>query len=515
MMLRRRFLQFLSGGLFSGLTGLFFRKPLFAMQDYGSQGKLVLILENGEKKQLFTFDKSGEYFISVKNFSDLTGLGIFTNIEKRKTVLYVQDTKIKFTADNPFVIINNDQIIQVVLEPFWKEGEIWIAVEELARLLSGYSALKVSYNRATGEVILGNKDINVTRVDVFTKQNGVMVQLSATKKFAEKDLSTKKVNNWFYLEIIGGKLDPKVINRSVSNELITEIQAVQLEQAASVAFKLKNDIIDIHLSSGDGSNDIILNLVTDQQLEKDMKAREDLHEQKKKWLIDTIVIDPGHGGKDPGAVGVGKIKEKDIVLPVALKLGTALKNALPDVNIVYTRDTDVFIPLWQRTKIANQANGKLFVSLHCNSNRSSKFNGFETYFLSSEKDERAKDVVMKENQSIEFEESEDKKRYEGINFVLATLAQNAFIKQSQYLASTVQKKMALKLKPLGMNDRGVKQGPFWVMVGATMPNVLIEMGFISNKFESKLLMQKSTQQKLADSICDGIVKYKTDFESSI
>ena len=219
--------------------------------------------------------------------------------------------------------------------------------------------------------------------------------------------------------------------------------------------------------------------------------------------------------QDPGAIGHGKLKEKDIVLPIALKLGEIINKKLPDIKIVYTRDTDVFIPLWKRTKIANESNGKLFVSLHCNSNNSNRVAGFETYFLSADKDAKARDVVLTENESIRFESSDDQKRYEGINFVLATLAQNAFLKYSQYLASLVQKSLSTKLNLLGMKDRGVKQGPFWVMVGATMPNILIEMGFISNKYEAKLLKQKATQNKIADAICTGIVKYKNDFENAL
>ncbi len=225
------------------------------------------------------------------------------------------------------------------------------------------------------------------------------------------------------------------------------------------------------------------------------------------------MIDPGHGGKDPGAVGYGKVYEKNIVLPVALKLGAEIKKRLPDVKIVYTRKTDVFIPLYQRTKIANENNGKLFISLHCNWNPNSRARGFETYFLSADKDARARDVVLKENESISFESNKDQQRYKGVGFVLATMAQNAFIKYSQYLATRVQKSLTKQLTSIDMKGRGVKQGAFWVMVGATMPNILVEMGFISNKYEAKLLQRKSTQTRIASALCDGIEKYKNDIES--
>ena len=207
--------------------------------------------------------------------------------------------------------------------------------------------------------------------------------------------------------------------------------------------------------------------------------------------------------------------EKNIVLPVALKLGKEINKRLPGTKVVYTRKTDVFIPLYQRTKIANENNGKLFISLHCNSNDNKRARGFETFFLSADKDVRARDVVLKENESITFESKKEQKRYQDVNFVLATMAQNAFIKHSQYLATTVQKSMTRKLTSVDMKSRGVKQGAFWVMVGATMPNILVEMGFISNKHEARTLQRSTTQTKLASAICDGVVKYKRDIEGAM
>jgi len=203
------------------------------------------------------------------------------------------------------------------------------------------------------------------------------------------------------------------------------------------------------------------------------------------------------------------------VLPVALKLGKEIHKKMPDVKIVYTRKTDISIPLWKRTQIANQNNGKLFISIHCNGFPDKRARGFETFFLSAEKDSNARDVVLKENSAVQFESKKDKKRYEGANFVLATMAQNAFIKQSQYLASTIQKSLAIKLGPLEMKNRGVKQGGLYVLVGATMPNVLVEMGFISNKREALLLKQKSTQTRIVSALTDGITKYKKDIESAL
>jgi N-acetylmuramoyl-L-alanine amidase len=200
---------------------------------------------------------------------------------------------------------------------------------------------------------------------------------------------------------------------------------------------------------------------------------------------------------------------------MALSLGKLIQQKMPDIKVVYTRKRDVFIPLWKRTKIANDVEANLFISIHCNSNVSSRPNGYETYFVDADKNAKATDVVLKENAAIEFEESQDRKRYEGVNFILAAMLQSDNIRRSQFLASEVQNSLKSKLKKIGMTSRGVKQGPFWVLVGATMPNILVECGYISNKHEEKLLLKQMTQKKIAEGIFAGLQKYKSEVEKTI
>lgn len=475
---------------------------------------LINRLKGGETQKLRYRKINNQFYISLIEFATANGLHTFTNSARRKTVLYLDRDKAVFTADNGFVLLN-DQLYHYPYEPLWMEGEIYVPARVLARLFDEHSAQQMVFDEARMEFIIGRKDVNIVNIQITEKENGTLIHILSHKKFSEKDVSFRMANDWLYVEIYGGKVETESISKRMTAGVVSEIQAVQFDQTVSLAFKLRKKIESRELILSPDSNDLFINLRTIQTISPEDSTKEELQKQKQGWLVDTIVIDPGHGGKDPGAIGVGGVKEKDIVLPVALKLGQIIQRRLPDVNIVYTRDTDVFVPLWQRTKIANEKNGKLFISLHCNSNRNSRVNGFETYFLSAEKDEKARDVVLTENEVIKFESTIDQKRYEGINFVLATLAQNAFLKYSQYFASLVQKALNAKLIAEGMKDRGVRQGPFWVMVGATMPNILIELGFISNNYEAKLLKQTSVQTKMADAICDGIIKYKNDFENAL
>jgi N-acetylmuramoyl-L-alanine amidase len=230
--------------------------------------------------------------------------------------------------------------------------------------------------------------------------------------------------------------------------------------------------------------------------------------------IKTIVIDPGHGGEDPGALG--KIaKEKDIVLAVALKLGQIINQNNSNIKIIYTRNTDVFIPLYERADIANKNHADLFISIHANANHNSEVYGAETYAMGLYTSEKNLEVAKKENAVITLEKDYTTK-YEGYDpnsaesFIIFSLMQNTFLEQSLEFASYVQEQF---VKSAQRTDRGVKQAGFLVLWKTTMPSVLIETGYISNPKEEKYLISKTGQEELANSIYKAFINYKNTIES--
>ncbi len=502
----------------------FLARPLTALKAQTKYDRFLNVeLADGKRVVWPVLAVGKNYYLNTDDFADLdpSRYGIFTNSVRKKAVLKIGEIKLKFTADNPFVVIN-EQIIQILHKPIWYEGSIWVPIREFCGVVNDFTSLHLEYLPNVAKMRFGAKRINVLSINIEQKANGTLIALNTTVAFPANKLNTRLVNGWLYLELIGGKGDVKALTHKVKDPEVIEIRAVQFDRLLSIGFRLRKVPHDYEAIYDPDLSQVLLTLrlkeIAQDDAQKETPSEninEELKNQKSAWLIDTIIIDPGHGGKDPGALGYYHLKEKDIVLKIALKLGSYLKKRLPNVKILYTRKTDVFIPLWQRTQFANKNNGKLFVSIHCNSNPRHSVNGFETYFLSAEKDSDARNTVLLENKSIEFETSEDKKKYKGINFILATMAQNAFIKYSQYLATVVQRSLRNRLHGVGMKDRGVKQGPFYVMVNATMPNVLVETGFISNKHEARLLRSHSTQAKVALGICEGIIKFKKDFESAL
>jgi N-acetylmuramoyl-L-alanine amidase len=223
----------------------------------------------------------------------------------------------------------------------------------------------------------------------------------------------------------------------------------------------------------------------------------------------VVVIDAGHGGKDPGTVGL-KAREKDINLAVALRTGKYIKENLKDVKVIYSRDDDTFIGLAERADVANRNKADIFISIHSNAMNDKRFTGAETWVLGQSKDEANLQLAMKENSVITFEKDYQAK-YEGYDpnsvesFIIFSLMQNTYLKQSTEFASMIQDQFRDRV---GRKDRGVKQSGFVVLWRTTMPSVLVELGFLSNAEEEKYLISETGEDYLASAIYRAFRDYK-------
>lgn len=217
--------------------------------------------------------------------------------------------------------------------------------------------------------------------------------------------------------------------------------------------------------------------------------------------IKKVVVDPGHGGHDPGAIGYGGVKEKDVVLDVAKKLRNILTGRL-GLEVTMTRETDIFIPLEERTAIANTAGADLFISIHANASRNKKVGGVETYFLNFATDEDSMKLAARENATTT-------KNISDLEAILNDLMLNSKINESSKLARYVQGSILdlLNDKGSGSKDRGVRQAPFYVLIGARMPSILVETAFITNKEDARKLADDKFKMTLAESIADGVKRY--------
>ena len=231
-------------------------------------------------------------------------------------------------------------------------------------------------------------------------------------------------------------------------------------------------------------------------------------QNKDNWEISTVIIDPGHGGKDPGAIGYHNIKEKHIVLDISKELGNFLKKEMPHINIIYTRDDDTFLGLKNRTDLANKNQGHIFISIHANSSSAKTARGYEIYLLQPNSVGDAIDVAVRENASIVFENNPN--QYEQ-NQMIASVAEQTYLQESEKLAVLIQTSIKKELPKT--RNRGIKQAGFHVLVGAAMPKVLIETGFLTNKSEAQLLNKSSYRSQFAYGIFKGVQSYIESYNS--
>ena len=225
-----------------------------------------------------------------------------------------------------------------------------------------------------------------------------------------------------------------------------------------------------------------------------------------------VVLDAGHGGHDSGAMGPSGVMEKDVVLDVTRRVARMVEGGL-GVKVVLSRDSDVFVPLRERTNFANKQGADLFVSIHANAHPQAVSEGVETYFLSSEaSDNAARQVAATENNVVQLESPASRRQGDILKSILWDLAQSEFQEESSFMAETVQDSMS---KSLNLVSRGVKQAGFYVLGGAAMPAILIEVGFVTNRKEEKKLATPEYREALARAIYAGLAEYKRRYDQRL
>lgn len=460
--------------------------------------------ESNSKTRLY--DINGKKYISALEFAE---------IQKVRTIFYEEKEKLEFRFHNFKLVISphssfirvNENIYHMYLPVIYDGNDFYIPAEPFLEILNT-TDLPNAFVDSSEEFIITTAPLyNVNDVSVINKVNGTVIEINTSATFPEDILAASITRGgWLNLTVPGAVVDSITLVESKVDYPVTRIRCVQSEESAQISFLLKSKVDDFEIQSQENKILISLRVAMAENASK-------IKEMRNRWLLNTIVIDAGHGGKDPGAINKNGLQEKTVTLDIAKKLGRLIQKNM-GVKVIYTREEDVFIPLWKRTKIANDSGGKVFISIHVNSSPHSKsVRGFETYLLRPGKTEDAIEVAQRENEVIAMEEHYHK--YEELSndkLILYTMAQSAFMKESEFLAAEVQIELD---KVLTSPNRGVKQAGFHVLVGASMPNVLIEAGYISNNNEAKLLGQSRYRQKIAQSIFTALVNFKSKYESPL
>ena len=452
---------------------------------------------------------AGNDYVSLAHLAQILGASFSKDDIVKQAFIEFANFKIGCSAINPFVKFD-DRIVQLPIDILYRNEVYYVPIKYFIQVLKEHLSFGLEYDENDRELYFLRFAENITRVDVEEKGNGALLSISMTESLNENDIFTSESNGWLYVDLYGGRLDtlrpPQMKNVS---RLIRQIAPFQLSnETARIGFRLAGIVKERQVIVQQDPPRVIISLRTGDVISRDILR--ELQREREKWKIDMIVIDPGHGGKDPGAVGSDNLFEKYITMDIARQLKRELEDKL-NVKVVLTRDGDKFVGLAERTAIANKNGGKLFVSIHVDSNPARRLRGHSVYFLGPAKTEEARKAAQFENSVIRFEESQDE--YRGMSeaaFILAANAQNSYNIESQDFADIVDRNIASLCKS---ESHGVRQAGFFVLHGASMPNILVETGFITNRSDAQNLRDKDYRKLLAKAICEGILEFRKKYES--
>lgn len=493
-----------------------------------------LIIKKGNiTTRIGSIDIRGTDYVSAKGLAKVLGANYYFNSQRQKAEIKYNDFNLKFTANNQFIILtekkrNKHQIFQLPISAKFRNGDVYIPIKYTAKyiaLASGFETIYIEEENTlsieskklnTNKIVDWNKsiyDIASVKYDIFSakienKTNGTLLRLAVKKSIIEPRSSIS--NNTLYVFFSGVTIDKSEISRIKSQGFIRHINVKHVNGNPQLEIKLREGYDKYEVFYDEDINEVLISIHN-----KYLKNEKSSLEEIDKWKFDVIVLDPGHGGKDPGSIGLNGIREKDINLAVAKELGQLISKKLKDTKVIYTREDDRFVELYKRGKIANENKGNLFISIHCNSTprKPSNASGFEVYLLRPGRTQEAIDIAEFENSVISLED--DPSRYKQLtdeNFILVSMAHASNMRYSETFADMLNTEW---IKSVGIPTRGIKQAGFYVLVGASMPGVLVELGFISNRNDKKFLSSKKGQKEVAESIFNAIAKYKNYYESSL
>jgi N-acetylmuramoyl-L-alanine amidase len=363
----------------------------------------------------------------------------------------------------------------------------------------------------------------ITGIEVEERANGAIISFSASGAQASASLSQPDTAGNAAFVLSGASGNPATLRKIFPSGIVRSVTAERTPAGAlrfSVAFDGRSGIVrSLDYQRDQRNNRYLLYVRSDADVEairsreKSQRIASVISRDVEKWKLNTIVLDAGHGGKDPGAVGLKGTREKDVALNIVRDLGSIISRKWPDVEVVYTRKDDIFIPLHERGKIANRTEGKLFLSVHCNANENRSIRGPEVYILGPHKTAAALKVAMLENGVIsqEADYREQYRNFSDEHLIMSSMAQSSFSRHSTTLARELVKPLD---RSTSTNGRTVRQAGFMVLWTPSMPSALVEVGYISNPREEVILRDRQEQTKIAYGIFQGLQSYRTQYEAS-
>jgi N-acetylmuramoyl-L-alanine amidase len=468
---------------------------------------------SGSRYDIGSVERHDFTYVSLSGIVDLLGGRLNWSVVGHQVTYAVDTNRFEFLIDAPFFKLN-DSIRNMTHPALLIDGQLYVAAETFLPYFNQVMPHRVTWNRDTKLVRLDTHHYNVTDISFVRKTNGLLIELFLTRSMAYDIFVTE--GNWLNISIRDADIDASRILSRRNSRLMYDLKVHQSEASGQVSVRLKRALRNWHHKLTLNPPRIQISIADqDFTLEETPAPNVPATSDNK---IDVIVIDPGHGGRDYGAIGPGKTREKDIVLAIGKELAKLIRKD-KEFKVIMTRDRDVYVNLDERARIANENGADLFISLHLNASPKRTPRGWNVFYLAPARNDSARAVAQFENSfflrelsSGEFpEEARDTDDPFGdpILGILNEMLLTEFLAESHDFALMVDREFRRHLK---IPARGVDMAGFFVLNKIYSPSVLVEAGFISNAAEEKILRDSDYQKAVAQAIYNAIKRFKAKYE---
>jgi N-acetylmuramoyl-L-alanine amidase len=465
----------------------------------------VKVKTSGGTQKIDAVGDGESTYYSLSGLRDVIG-GNLRWIRPGYSIRYTLETnQFRFTVGSPYINLN-DSVYNLIMPVKLIRGELFVPAETFTNILNLTSPDVISWDPGGKALRIDAEWYNITDLNIAAKQNGVLIEIFMTTPLRYEIYESE--GNWLNIDFPEGKINRQKIQSGINTRYIRKINAYQFDKSAQLSFRLRRRYKKYYTTFKNDPGRLQI-AIEDSDFVPDSSLT-GLNRIGPDEKIDVIVIDPGHGGRDFGAIGrYKKTREKDINLEIANELAKLIRKE-KQFKVIMTRNKDKYVSLDDRAKIANDAHADLFISIHCNSSPKKSANGFQVFYLAPAKSDAARAVAQFENAPFLLDDPlVNRDEDNDLTFILNDMIQTEFLTESADLAYMADMEMRKNIK---IDSRGVDHAGFVVLNRVYMPSILVESAFISNKNEEKDLRNKGFRKKVAEAIYKAVKRFKAKYE---
>jgi N-acetylmuramoyl-L-alanine amidase len=471
----------------------------------GLNASEITVQISGGIEKIPTFSENNMAYFSMSHLAGILGEGLSWEIMGISVTYQTEKHKASFFINSPYINID-DSVKNLIYPTKMVKGLLYLPARTFIPLLDLIRPEQISWDKGKKTIRINSEWYNITDLSMSSKANGLLIEIFiAEPKNYEIYVSE---GNWLNITIPDGRVNRRHILSRKTGKVLKDINVFQFDASAQISLRLKREIGRyIHRFQADPPR-IQISLPDTTIMPVTISGADLIGPSDK---INKIIIDAGHGGKDYGAIGLKKTREKKIVLDIAKRLAKLIRKE-KIFEVIMTREKDVSVSLEKRANIANNAHGDIYVSIHANASLKRHARGFQVFFLAPANNDEARAAAQLENapflselNAVPNDETDD------LSFILSDMIQSEFQVESADLASMIDREFRKRFSKK-TRARGIDQAAFVVLNRVYMPSVLVEAAFLTNKEDEKLLRSKKYRQEVAEAIYAGLKRFKTKYE---